>query len=277
MSGGLDQRGEVAVRVLAQRDAHERQEADEGQGGDRTRPDRLQRGSQPVGDERGDRDRDVERHLGVERPRLRDRYRRRAEGEGLGEREDREDLPPLRLGPGPGGVVRRRADRAVEAEAQQDDRGDEVEDRHDAQHAVARIAPHGRPLGAEHERPHERPRDEISREHEERRQREVDARDRLLGPAVARERRGRLGVGEDVRDEDERHADAAESVPSEQVPDPGVAGPEVLRVTGHRQSLWSCTCERVPDGAAPAAGGGCRHRRRGASLPVRLGPPHSPA
>ena len=214
---------------------------------------RLQRLAEPVGDDGRDRDREVERRLDVERPGLADRQRRRAAGVALREREDREDLPPRRGGGLTGGVVGRRADRAVKAESQEDQRGDDVEDRHDPQDAVAGEALDRGTSRAEHERAHERPRDEIAGQHEERRQREVDASDRLLGPAVALERRGGIGVGEDVRDEDERHPDAAKSVASEQVPDAGFAGPGVLRVARHRAVLWSCTRERVPDGPGAAA------------------------
>ncbi len=228
-------RRDRVVAVLAQPDAHEREARDERE----CRPRALERGAdaaaEAVGDRRRDRDREVERDLGVQRPGLAERDDDRAAGVALREREHRQHLPPGRRGGGAGRVVGRRADRAVEAEAQEHDRHRDVEDRHDPQRAVAGVAAHGRARGAEHERAHERPADEIARQDEEQHEREVEVADDLLRPAVVLDARAGVGVDDHVAREDQRRRDRADRVAADEVADEPVAeGAVVQRAIGGR-------------------------------------------
>jgi hypothetical protein len=186
-----------------------------------------------------------------------DRQRRRAGRVALREREDRHDLPPRRRRRRAARVVGRRADRAVQAEAQQHERGDEVEGRHDPQQPVAREAAHRRALGAEHEGAQERARDEVAGEDEERRQREVEAADDLLEGVVVLEAAAGVGVHRDVREEHHRHRDPADRVAAEQVADQPVAERALLRraVRGRRRRHEPEACQTAR-AAGPTVGPG---------------------
>ena len=201
----------------------------------------------PVG---GERDDEVEADLRADRPGRADRDRGGAGGLALDEEELRDDLPPLALRVGRRGA---RLQAAVEAEAQQHEDREEVEDRHDAQDPVAHVGADLRPPPAGDVRARERARDEIARQHEERRQREVDVAEDRRRPVVAEQVvvRDRVGEQADVGREDEQRADAAHPVAGDQRADPEVRRGLRLDRRGHRRQGRVACVARVAGWRVP--------------------------
>ena len=222
------------LSTRAQRDAHDEDEADRGQ---RERGPRVL-ALQPLADEvrpvGGERDDEVEADLRADRPGGADRDRGGAGGLALDEEELRDDLPPLAL------RIRRVGaglQAAVQAEAQQHEDREEVEDRDDAQDAVAHVGADPRALAAGDIGAREGPRDEIARQHEEGRQGEVDVAEDRRRPVVAEQVvvGDRVGEQADVGGEDEEGADAAHAVAGDERADPEVRRGLCLDRRGHRR------------------------------------------